>query len=156
MKNFAHTLLDRDNLNLVLDNLKLGVIAHTTERIITVFNKEAEKITGYKKKDVLGKDCHNVFNSPFCGTKCSFCNDTPDLFSDTKEYPVTFVTRTGDTRHLEMIVSAIIDNDGLLKGVIASFRDLTESINLSLKTESLSSFNGIIGKDSTMQEIFRQ
>lgn len=156
MKNFTRSLLDRDNLNLVLDNLKLGIIAHTTERIITVFNKEAEKITGYQKKEVLGKDCHNVFNSPFCGTKCSFCNDTPDLFSDTKEYPVTFVTRTGDTRHLEMTVSAIIDNDGLLNGVIASFRDLTESIDLSLKTETLSSFNGIIGKDSTMQEIFRQ
>ena len=156
MKNFTHSLLDRDNLNLVLDNLKLGIIAHTTERIITVFNKEAEKITGFKKEEVLGKDCHNVFNAPFCGAKCSFCNDTPDLFSDTKEYPITFVTRTGDTRHLEMTVSAIIDNDGVLKGVIASFRDLTESINLSLKTETLSSFNGIIGKDSTMQEIFRQ
>ena len=156
MKNFTHSLLDRDNLNLVLDNLKLGIIAHTTERIITVFNKEAEKITGYKKEEVMGKDCHNVFNAPFCGTKCSFCNDTPDLFSDTKEYPVTFVTRKGDTRHLEMTVSAVIDNDGVLKGVIASFRDLTESISLSLKTETLSSFNGIIGKDSTMQEIFRQ
>ncbi|MCF8091292.1 MAG: sigma 54-interacting transcriptional regulator [Desulfotignum sp.] len=156
MKNFTRSLLDRDNLNLVLDNLKLGIIAHTTERIITVFNKEAEKITGYKKDEVLGKDCHDVFNSPFCGARCSFCNDTPDLFSDTKEYPVTFVTCSGDTRHLEMTVSAIIDNDGVFKGVLASFRDLTDSINLSLKAESLSSFNGIIGKDSTMQEIFRQ
>ena len=156
MKNPAHSLLDRDNLNLVLDNLKLGIIAHTTERIITVFNKEAEKITGYKKEEVLGKDCHNVFNAPFCGAKCSFCDDTPDFFSDTKEYPVTFVTRSGDTRQLEMTVSAVIDNQGEFKGVIASFRDLTESIDLSLKAESLASFNGIIGKDHTMQEIFRQ
>lgn len=55
MKNPAHSLLDRDNLNLVLDNLKLGIIAHTPERIITVFNKEAEKITGYKKKTSWAK-----------------------------------------------------------------------------------------------------
>ncbi len=48
MKNPTHSLLDRDNLNLVLDNLKLGVVAHTPERIITVFNKAAEKITGYR------------------------------------------------------------------------------------------------------------
>jgi sigma-54 dependent transcriptional regulator, acetoin dehydrogenase operon transcriptional activator AcoR len=79
MKNLTHSLLDRNNLNLVLDNLKQGVIAHTPDRIITVFNKEAENITGYKKEDVLGKDCHDVFNAPFCGAKCSFCNDTPDL-----------------------------------------------------------------------------
>jgi sigma-54 dependent transcriptional regulator, acetoin dehydrogenase operon transcriptional activator AcoR len=156
MKNLTHSLLDRNNLNLVLDNLKQGVIAHTPDRIITVFNKEAENITGYKKEAVLGKDCHDVFNAPFCGARCSFCNDTPDLSGDTKEYPVTFVTRTGDTRHLEMTVSAIIDNEGVFTGVIASFRDLTVSINLSLKAQSLSSFNGIIGKDSTMQEIFRQ
>jgi PAS domain S-box-containing protein len=156
MKNFTHSLLDRDNLNLVLDNIKQGVIAHTPERIITVFNKEAEKITGYRKEDVLGKDCHAVFNAPFCGARCAFCNDTPALSADTMEYPVTFVTRSGDTRHLEMTVSAIIDNDGVFKGVIASFRDLTESINLSLKAQTLSSFSGIIGKDSTMQEIFRQ
>jgi PAS domain S-box-containing protein len=156
MKNPAHSLLDRNNLNLVLDNLKLGIIAHTPERMITVFNKEAEKITGYKKEEVLGKDCHNVFNAPFCGAKCSFCDDTPDFFSDTKEYPVTFINREGDTRQLEMTVSAVIDNSGEFKGIIASFRDLTESIDLSLKAESLSSFNGIIGKDRTMQEIFRQ
>ena len=56
MKNFTHSLLDRDNLNLVLDNLKLGVIAHTPERIITVFNKEAEKITGYSKEEVIGQE----------------------------------------------------------------------------------------------------
>ncbi len=80
MTNPAHSLLDRDNLNLVLDNLKQGVIAHTPKRIITVFNKEAEKITGYTKQEVLGKDCHQIFGSPFCGTKCSFCNDIPDFF----------------------------------------------------------------------------
>ena len=156
MKNFTHSLLDRDNLNLVLDNLKQGVIAHTPERIITVFNKEAEKITGYTKEEVIGKDCHIIFQSPFCGGKCSFCNNPPDLSSDTKEYPVTIVTKSGETRHLEMTVSAIIDNDKVLKGVIASFKDMTDSIRMSLRAENLSSFAGIIGKDKAMQDIFRQ
>ena len=80
MTDLTHTLLDHENLHLVLDNLKLGIIAHTPERIITVFNKEAERITGYHKAEVLGKDCHIVFESPFCGGKCSFCNGTPDFF----------------------------------------------------------------------------
>ncbi len=105
MERFTHSLLDLHNLNLVVDNLKLGVIAHTTERIITVFNKEAEKITGYSKKEVLGKDCHDVFQAPLCGSKCSFCDDSPKLSAGNKEYPVTIVTKTGDTRHLEMTVS---------------------------------------------------
>ncbi|MBU0969822.1 MAG: sigma 54-interacting transcriptional regulator [Proteobacteria bacterium] len=156
MKNFTHSLLDRDNLNLVLDNLKLGVIAHTPERIITVFNKEAEKITGYQKEEVMGKDCHIVFQAPLCGSKCSFCEQTPSLSSETKEYPVTTITKDGETRHLQMTVSAIIDNAGIFKGVIASFKDMTDSIRISLRAETLSNFAGIIGRDKTMQDIFRQ
>lgn len=156
MKNLTASLLDRDNLNLVLDNLKLGVIAHTPERIISVFNKEAEKITGYSKEEVMGKDCHLVFQAPFCGGKCSFCQGTLDSLPETLEYPVTTITKTGETRHLEMTVSAIIDNAGKFQGVIASFRDMTASIQTSLRAETLSNFAGIIGKDKTMQDIFRQ
>ena len=156
MKTLTNSLLDRDNLNLVLDNLKMGVIAHTPERIITVFNKEAEKITGYTKEEVLGKDCHLVFGTPFCGGKCSFCVQPPDLNAQTKEYPITTTRKSGDPLHLEMTVSAIMDNANVFQGVIASFRDMTETINLSLKAESLSNFNGIIGRDKVMQDIFRQ
>ncbi len=156
MEKFTHSLLDRHNLLLVLDNLKLGVMAHTTDRLITLFNREAEKITGYSKKEVLGKDCHDVFQAPFCGTKCSFCQDAPKLTPDTKEYPVAIVTKEGETRHLEMTVSPIQDHEGEIRGIVASFRDLTDSIRLSLKAEDLSNFAGIIGKDKAMQDIFRQ
>jgi PAS domain S-box-containing protein len=156
MTDLTHTLLDPDNLNLVLDNLKLGIIAHTTDRIITVFNKEAERITGYLKEEVIGRDCHMVFQEPFCGGKCSFCDGPPELPFDTKEYPVNIITKDGSARQLEMTVSAIISHDNVFKGVLASFKDVTESFNLSLKAENLSNFAGIIGKDKTMQNIFRQ
>ena len=36
-------ILDRNNLELVLDNLKDGIIAHDMNRRILFFNKEAEK-----------------------------------------------------------------------------------------------------------------
>jgi len=156
MTDLTHTMLDPDNLNLVLDNLKLGIIAHTPERIITVFNKEAEKITGFSKEEVIGKDCHTVFESPFCGGKCSFCDGTPEFPFGTKEYPLNIVTRDGSDRQLEMTVSGITGQDNVFMGVIASFRDVTESFNLSLKAETLSNFAGIIGKDKAMQDIFRQ
>jgi sigma-54 dependent transcriptional regulator, acetoin dehydrogenase operon transcriptional activator AcoR len=156
MAELTYPILDRANLNLILDNLKLGIIAHTPERIITIFNKEAERITGYSKSEVLGNDCHTVFQAPFCGSKCSFCDGAPDFPFGSKEYPLNIITKDGMTRQLEMTVSAIIDQDNIFKGVLASFKDVTESINLSLKTENLSSFAGIIGKDKTMQDIFRQ
>ena len=156
MTDLAQPILDHDNLTFVLDSLKLGIICHTPERTITLFNKEAERITGYLKEEVVGKDCHIVFQSPFCGGKCSFCDGPPQFPFDTKEYPLNIITKGGSARQLEMTVSAIIGHDNDFKGVIASFRDVTESFNLSLKAENLSSFAGIIGKDKSMQDIFSQ
>jgi PAS domain S-box-containing protein len=156
MNDLAHTLLENDNIALVLENLKVGVIAHTPERIITFFNKEAERITGYLKEDVIGKDCHLVFKAPFCGEKCSFCNGTPDFPSRIKEYPMTTITKDGSVLKIEMTVSPIIDHNNKFKGVVASFRDMTDSFNLSLKAENISCFSGIIGKNKVMQDIFKQ
>ncbi|WP_022669202.1 sigma-54 interaction domain-containing protein [Desulfospira joergensenii] len=156
MEEFKRAVLENDNLYLVLDNLHLGIIAHTPERTITVFNKEAEKITGYLKEEVIGKDCHEVFQAPFCGGKCSFCDGPPELKLKTLEYPLNIITKQGLTRHVEMTVSPILDKEGGIKGVVASFRDMTEPFQLSLKAETLSNFSGIIGKNKAMQEIFRQ
>lgn len=157
MTDITQVILDENNLNLVLDNLKIGIIAHTPDRIITVFNKEAQKITGYLKEEVIGKDCHDIFQTPFCGKKCSFCDGCEDTFhADTKEYPVNIVAKNGQDRHLEMTLSSIKGADHLFKGVVASFKDVTETFNLSLKAENLSSFAGIIGKNKAMQDIFRQ
>ena len=164
MTDLTHTILDSENLNLVLDSLKLGIIVHTSDRIITVFNKEAERITGYSKEEVIGKDCHSVFQAPFCGGKCSFCKGPPIFPSGVKEYPLNIIAKDGSTRQLEMTISPIISRKNSqensrknsFKGVLASFRDMTESFNLSLKAEKISSFAGIIGKDKSMQDIFRQ
>ncbi len=156
MNEFKRAVFEKNNLNLVLDNLHLGIIAHTPERIITVFNKEAEKITGYMKEEVMGRDCHEVFQAPFCGGKCSFCNGSPDFHSQPLEYPLSIITKQGETRQVEMTVSPIVSREKELIGVVASFRDMTEPFKLSLKTEALSGFSGIIGKTKVMQEIFTQ
>jgi PAS domain-containing protein len=62
----------QENLERILDNLAEGIIAHDVNRRILFFNRSAERITGYKREDVLGRDCHEVFDGPFCGGKCSF------------------------------------------------------------------------------------
>jgi len=156
MTDLARTIVEAQNLNLILDTLHIGIIAHTPERKITFFNNEAEKITGYSKKEVIGRDCHDIFQGPFCGGKCSFCDGAPSFFSSKLEYPVTTATKDGSTIQLEMTVSPIITADSVFKGVVASFRDMTELFNLSLKAEKMSNFAGIIGKHKVMQDIFKQ
>lgn len=147
---------DKKSLILVLDHLKDGIIAHDMNRKIVFFNKAAENITGYSRQEALGNDCHQVFEAPFCGERCSFCDSKllPN-FKNKIEYPMNITTKEGETRHLEMSVTGIMDK-GVLKGVIASFRDTTEHDALAAKAEELTAFSGIIGKDKVMLQLFQQ
>ncbi len=144
-----------NNLERVLDNLKEGIIAHDTERRIFYFNREAEKITGFSRNEVMGKDCHLAFGKPFCGNRCDFCNDNP-VPGEKEEYLTHIQTRNGDFRCIEMRVTSMRDNIGNLIGVLAAFRDVTGLLNLQLKAEKPQGFADIIGQDARMIEIFNQ
>jgi PAS domain S-box-containing protein len=145
---------DKKSFELVLDNLKEGIIAHDLERKIIFFNKEAEKITGYSRDGVMGRDCHEAFGTPFCGEGCSFCGMVSD-FKEQLEFPLTILTKTGDARRIEMSITGIFDKE-IFKGVIASFREMTGHTEGGGRSEERFSFSGIIGKDSSMRQIFQQ
>ncbi|HIJ77399.1 MAG TPA: sigma 54-interacting transcriptional regulator [Deltaproteobacteria bacterium] len=143
------------NLQNVLDNMMEGIIAHDLNRQILFFNRAAEKITGYSREDVLGRDCHLVFGSPFCGNKCSFCGQSPESLGH-HTYTINAATRSGDTRRIEMSVTGMYDEEGAFVGVLAAFRDLTEIINLQLRLGELTGFSGIVGRDGRMLDVYEQ
>jgi PAS domain S-box-containing protein len=145
----------RDNLEHVLDSLKEGIIAHDVERRIFFFNREAEHITGYAREQVLGRDCHEAFGVPFCGGHCSFC-DEPPAEKETVDYTLNITTKSGEPRRIEMRVTRMRDGSGGMTGVLASFKDVTDLISLQLRAGELTSFGNIIGRDSKMQDVFRQ
>jgi PAS domain S-box-containing protein len=145
----------RDNLEHVLDSLKEGIIAHDVERRVFFFNREAELITGYPRAEVLGRDCHEAFGAPFCGGHCTFCDDPP-AEQETVDYTLNITTKSGEPRRIEMRVTRMRDGAGGLTGVLASFKDVTDLISLQLRAGEMTSFGSIIGRDSKMQDVFKQ
>lgn len=145
----------RDNLENVLDNLKEGIIAHDMDRRIFFFNTEAERITGYLREEVLGRDCHEAFGSPFCGERCAFC-ESPLRLSDKSDYTLNISTKSGEQRRIEMTVTSMRDAEGQYTGVLASFNDVTDIFSLKERAGELTSFDHIIGHDSKMISIFKQ
>jgi len=145
----------RHNLELILDNLLDGVMAHTTNRRIFFFNHSAEKITGYKREDVLGQDCHDVFPGRFCGGDCLFCEGPkmPANTSITKK-EISFVGSDGKESILRMSVMPLTDADGAGVGALLSFRDETELNLLKRRLKHHHSLGGLVGKDPKMLELF--
>jgi len=148
-------LADKMNLERILDSLMEGIIAHDKERRILFFNRAAEKITGYDREEVLGRDCHDAFGSPFCGGRCSFCGEPPNSWTNV-DYPLNLVTKEGSSRRIEMSVTGMTDETGCFAGVLAAFRDVTDLIGLQIRLGQITSFAGIIGQDHKMLQIFEQ
>jgi PAS domain S-box-containing protein len=144
-----------ENLQDVLDNLAEGIIAHDRQRRISFFNRAAEKITGYSRKEIIGKDCHEVFGGPFCGSRCSFCDNSPKSI-DNLYYPLNILTKNGEPRRIEMAVGARKDAAGNLAGIIASFRDVTDILGLKIKLGDLEGFAGLVGRDRKMLRVYNQ
>jgi PAS domain S-box-containing protein len=148
-------LADKKNLERILDSLMEGIIAHDKERRILFFNRAAEKITGYDRAEILGRDCHDAFGSPFCGGRCSFCGEPPNSWTNI-DYPVNIATKDGDSRRIEMSVAGMTDESGCFTGVLAAFRDVTDLIGLQIRLGQITSFAGIIGQDHKMLQVFEQ
>jgi sigma-54 dependent transcriptional regulator, acetoin dehydrogenase operon transcriptional activator AcoR len=146
----------KQNLERILDSLKEGIVAHDLNRRIFYFNREAERITGYSRQEVLGHDCHEVFEAPFCGERCSFCSKDDLPRFQTKEYTLNLISKTGDKRRVELTATMMYEEDGNSIGVLVSLRDLTELTELRARSNAQSSFGNIIGRNSKMQTVFKQ
>ncbi len=151
-------LAPQENLARILDNLKEGVIAHDLQRRIFFFNRQAEQITGYRREEILGRDCHDAFGIPFCGERCSFCDNTPPSpdAPDLKEYTLNITTKQCESRRLEMTVTLMRDASGQFVGVLALFKDITDELRLMMQTGNLTRFSNIVGRDAKMLQVFQQ
>lgn len=155
LPSLENLLADKENLERILDSLMEGIIAHDKQRRILFFNKAAEKITGYDRSEVLGRDCHEAFGAPFCGGRCSFCGETPESWTRL-DYPLNISSREGDPRRIEMTVTGMTDETGCFTGILAAFRDVTDLVGLQIRLGQITSFAGIIGQDHKMLQIFEQ
>jgi PAS domain S-box-containing protein len=143
----------RSNFGSLLNHLADGVMAHDSDRIIFVFNKAAEEITGYSSGDVIGRDCHEVFPGLLCGGKCSFCSGDVKP-GENLRYPSQFVDKMGHLRDLEMTSITINPPGKETKGTLIIFRDLTEVNRLKRSLQSTRGFHGIIGRHESIRRVF--
>ena len=147
----------RRNLELILDNLLDGVMAHTTNRRIFYFNKAAENITGYKRADILGKDCHDVFPGRFCGGDCEFCESVnkKEKQSITRK-EVTFKRPDQKERSLIMSIMPLTGKENEEVGALLSFKDNTEFNRLKDRLKHHHALGRLVGKDPKTLELFDQ
>jgi PAS domain S-box-containing protein len=149
----AALLTSRYCSSLILDHVSDGIMAHDMDRRIFHFNRAAERITGYRREEVMFKDCREVFPDGLCGGHCRFLDPgRPAIPAPAREFDIR--TRSGENRRVSLQLTQLDNEGGEPAGVVALFRDLTHERQLERRVRDIEQFAGIVGKDEKMLEIF--
>ena len=129
----------------VLNSLPDGVYVTDTQRRILFWNHAAERITGWRKEDVVGRCCSdNILahidkdGHPLCGCELCPLNRSMVTGQQSTEAMLIFAhCKSGLTAPVEVSVAPIRDRSGRVVGGIELFRDVTESVQDMLRAKAI-------------------
>lgn len=105
----------------IVEILPEGIFTIDTNWRITTFNQAAEQLTGYKRCEVVGRPCWEIFKSEKCRKKCplelALVNDETRV-----DQEVTTFNRSGIRQTLLVNVSILHDGSGKVLGAVETFR----------------------------------
>ncbi|MFP4040473.1 MAG: sigma 54-interacting transcriptional regulator [Desulfosudaceae bacterium] len=149
--------LHKRNMDIIIDNLSEGVVAHDLNRTIFYFSRGAERLTGVSATEAIGRDCHEVFIPRLCGENCSFCDNMEISEFQKKCYSTVMPEIQGERKELDVTVVPLRGMDGAMQGVVASLFDKTDINRCRFEMNGgPESFSGIIGQSAVMRQVFQQ
>jgi len=150
----ASPLLERRNFEAVLDAVTDGILAIDERLRIMQFNRAAEDITGFARGEALGMACLDIFRQILFGQECLVCKAI-----EKEEYVRLIereIVRKDERRRLVLVTTTPIrDPDGRRAGVVVVFRDIQELRELTEQAKGRAAFEGFIGKNHRMRQIYR-
>jgi len=140
--------------DVILNSIAEGVITVDKEFKITFINEAAEKITGFKKDEVIGQFCKNVFKSEFCLSNCPIAQI---LRNGKSVFDLDTFINCSNSEVLPIRINAAVlkDENNIPTGGVITFRDISlfKQVEDIIKAES--QFHGMIGKNKAMKEIYQ-
>ena len=115
----------KEFLDNILASMEGGLFTIDKEARITTFNRAAEKITGFKKEEVLNKKCYTVLRSNLCKGRCRLkrtLETGESIFND----EATISNKDGREIPVSVTTSALRSSNNEIIGALEIFRDLTE------------------------------
>jgi PAS domain S-box-containing protein len=119
------TDLAKNDIDIIFDSTYDGMIAINNDGIVTLFNKAAERITGLRAKDMIGKPAVDVI--PNTRLHLVLADGVDEIGQEQDLGNTVIVTNRVPIR----------DANGDVRGAVAIFRDITEIKNLTSTISNL-------------------
>jgi len=121
---------EKESLVVTLRAIGDGVITTDVNGKVIMMNSEAEKLTGWNSKEVIGQPLKSVFDvtvdlaAQAKAQKSGYRSEAQSILLNLPEN-VTLTSRDGSERVIEQVASPIRDNKNEIAGVVLVFRDIT-------------------------------
>jgi PAS domain S-box-containing protein len=117
---------------------------------ITDVNSATELVTGYSREELIGKDFSHYFTEPKKAEQ-----GYREVFTKgyVKDYPLAILHRTGKVTDVLYNATVYRDSDGVIQGVFAAARDITEikkmeqQLKESGRLAAIGATAGMVGHD---------
>jgi PAS domain S-box-containing protein len=137
----------------LLDSVPDGVFTVDADWRVTFFNRAAERITGIRRQEALGRKCCDVFRASICESACAL-KQTLATHRAVSNKVVYIVNAKGERIPISISTAPLKDARGRIIGGVESFRDLRLVNELREQAEQQDSFSDIIGRSAPMRQLF--
>jgi PAS domain S-box-containing protein len=138
---------------IILDSIADGVFTVDMEMNITSFNRAAEHITRFSRKDAIGLPCYDVLRANVCEENC-LLRQTIDTEQPVINYPVYILRADKKLIPISVTTALLKDAAGRIVGGVETFRDLTAVDKLRKVIRKQHSFEDIVSKNAKMLDLF--
>lgn len=139
--------------DIILDSIADGVFTIDMDWKITSFNHAAEKITGVKKEEAIGRLCSEVFRSNVCENACVL-RKTMKSGQPIVNQAIYIIDSKGKRLPISISTAILKDKKGNLIGGVETFRDLSTVEQLRKALLDKVSFEDIVGRSQAMMRLF--
>jgi len=126
--------LQRD---LIIGAVADGVVTFNDDGVITSFNAGAQRITGWKEEDVIGRVCDELFFGADGVSACPIQKSTRGEAVEVIDHDGFVTDRDGFNIPISMSITPMLDGEHKTVGCVQTFRDNTEALQNRLILDSI-------------------
>lgn len=137
----------------ILESISDGVFTVDHEWRITYFNRSAERITGVRRDDALGRHCAEVFRSSMCESGCAIRRSL-ETGRPVIGRSCFIIDASGDRVPISVSTAVLRDSTGRVVGGAETFRDVSELEALRHELAGRSGIGDLVSHSPLMKRIF--